>query len=100
MLLEGKLYPVCRSDASKSGKKNTVFVVSFSGEKDATGLFKDCGTVSGWLPGDAAEQLRSGNPIKGKIDINGDFVMLKSVTIGNTEYTLGKEGAAVTVAKE
>lgn len=91
MIVLTNLYPICRGKATKSGKVPVTCVSSFYGEKDRDGLFNETSTVSTWLPADVAGKFKSGTFFQGVVDVNGEYVILKEVTIDGVRYKLGKE---------
>lgn len=91
MIVYTNLYPICRGKATKSGKVPTTFVSSYYGEKDNDGLFNETSTVTTWLPAEVATKLKAGSSIQGVIDVNGEYIILKEVSVDQKRYKLGKD---------
>lgn len=91
MIVLTNLYPICRGKATKSKKVQMTFVSSYYGEKGDDGLFVETSTVSIWLPADVAVKVKAGQCYQGVIDVNGEMVISKEITVEGTRYKLGKE---------
>lgn len=94
MLLQGNLVAVARGEISKKKKKPCTFINSFFGKRDADGLFLETTAVDCWLPAEEADKLKFGMTVKGLLDVNGDFVMLREFTLNNQVYIVGEDKIA------
>ncbi len=99
MIVLTNLYPVCRGKATKSKKVQMTFVSSYYGEKGDDGLFVETSTVNIWLPADVAFKIKAGQRYQGVIDVNGEMVISKEITVDGLVYKLGKEAEKETQAQ-
>lgn len=90
MLSRTNLYPIARSAASKTGKTQVVFIASYYETKDADGLFTEPSTINCWMPAEIGSVLKSGTPVDGLININGDFIGLREFNLNGKTYKVTK----------
>lgn len=96
MVVRTNLYPVARGAASKkSGKRPVTFIASYYGIKDKDGFFVETTAVDCWLPGPAADILKSGMVVEALVDINGEMTIVKDFSVNGTRFLVsGKEAEA------
>lgn len=90
MLLRSNLYPVARSAASKTGKTQVLFVVSYYGSKDHDGLFTEPASINCWIPAEVGAVLKAGTPVDGLVNVNGDFIGLREFDLNGKTYKVTK----------
>lgn len=100
MLVRTNLYPVARGAAGKSGKQPVTFIASYYGKKDSDGLHTETQAVDCWIPQNVASVLKANSVIDGLLNINGDFLSLKSFVLDGKTYTIGNNKEAEATDEE